>query len=272
MRVVVVGGGLAGLTAALDLVDAGEAVTVLEARPTLGGAVQTLPEREGDPPPAPDNGQHISLGCCSAYLAFLDRVGSAAGVSGSRSSYGHRRAGCPIGDPSGLLGLLRYRHLSLGDRLAVARVSRRLAKLDPDDHDGESFGSLLRRLGQSQTAIDRFWDVFVRPALNIESEEASAELALFTVQTALFGGRGASDLVLPIEPLGAIHGDAAGLALTEAGAEVRTRARVTGLEPGAAVLSDGERVAGDAFVVALPPGESAALLDEPAPDSRIRRS
>ena len=70
------------------------------------------------------------------------------------------------------------------------------------------------------------------PALNIESEEASAALALFTVQTALFGGRGASDLVLPIEPLGAIHGDAAGRALAEAGAEVRTRARVTGLESG----------------------------------------
>jgi uncharacterized protein with NAD-binding domain and iron-sulfur cluster len=54
MRAVVVGGGLAGLAAALDLVDAGADVTVLEARPTLGGAVQTLPEREGDPQPPPD--------------------------------------------------------------------------------------------------------------------------------------------------------------------------------------------------------------------------
>ena len=49
MRVTVVGGGLAGLAAALDLVDSGWDVTVLEARPTLGGAVQTLPEREGTP-------------------------------------------------------------------------------------------------------------------------------------------------------------------------------------------------------------------------------
>jgi squalene-associated FAD-dependent desaturase len=266
VRVVVVGGGLAGLTAALDLVDAGEAVTVLEARPTLGGAVQTLPEREGDPPPAPDNGQHISLGCCSAYIAFLDRVGSAAGVSREPLELTViDERGVQSAIRPGVLGLLRYRHLSLRDRLAVARVSRRLAKLDPDDHDGEAFGSLLRRLGQSQTAIDRFWDVFIRPALNIESEEASAGLALFTVQTALFGGRGASDLVLPIEPLGAIHGDAAGRALAEAGAEVRTRARVTTLEPDAAVLSDGERVAGDAFVVAVPPEESAALLGEQAP-------
>ena len=76
MKVAVVGGGLAGLAAALDLVDAGHAVTVHEARPTLGGAVQTLPEREGDPGPAPDNGQHIALGCFTAYLAFLERIES----------------------------------------------------------------------------------------------------------------------------------------------------------------------------------------------------
>ncbi len=75
MKVAVVGGGLAGLAAALDLVDAGHAVTVFEARPTLGGAVQTLPEREGDPEPPPDNGQHIALGCFTEYLGFLERIG-----------------------------------------------------------------------------------------------------------------------------------------------------------------------------------------------------
>ena len=63
MRVAVVGGGLAGLTATLDLLDAGADVALYEARPTLGGAVQTLPERDDDPKPPPDNGQLIALGC-----------------------------------------------------------------------------------------------------------------------------------------------------------------------------------------------------------------
>jgi len=55
VKVSVVGGGLAGLSAALELADAGHEVTLYEARPTLGGAVQTLPGREGDPEPPPDN-------------------------------------------------------------------------------------------------------------------------------------------------------------------------------------------------------------------------
>src|SRR5499427_5286103 len=89
MRVAVVGGGLAGLAAALDLVDAGHEVAVVEARPTLGGAVQTLPEREGDPPPPPDNGQHIALGCFTEYLAFLERIGEGG-------SYRRRRLELPV--------------------------------------------------------------------------------------------------------------------------------------------------------------------------------
>ncbi|HEY7197460.1 MAG TPA: hydroxysqualene dehydroxylase HpnE [Gaiellaceae bacterium] len=266
MKVVVVGGGLAGLAAALDLVDAGHAVTVLEARPTLGGAVQTLPEREGDPRPPPDNGQHIALGCCTEYLAFLDRVGSLGGVKRvplELTAIDERGRESSIRE--GALGLLRYRHISLGERLSVARVARSLGRLDPADHDGESFATLLRRLGQGQRAIDRFWDVFVRPALNVRSEEASAALGVFTVKTALLGGRGASDLVLPVSPLGELHGTAAGHALDQAGAEVRLKSRVESLAPEAAVLSDGERVAGDAFVVALPPAEGAEVLGEAAP-------
>jgi squalene-associated FAD-dependent desaturase len=266
VRTVVVGGGLAGLSAALHLLDRGVDVTLLEARPTLGGAVQTLPERDGDPNPPPDNGQHIALGCCHAYLAFLERIGQSKSVQRTRLAL-------PVIAEDGSVAfigpgpwrLLRYGHLSLGDRLAVARVTRRLSKLDPYAHDGEKFADLLRGLGQSQAAIDRFWDVFIRPALNLPSEEVSAALALFTVQTALLADRRASDLILPVAPLGEMHGEAAGRALTERGATVRTNARVVSVEDDAAVLVDGERVPGDTFIVALPPTESALLLCEAAP-------
>ena len=262
----VIGGGLAGLAAALDCLDAGADVTLLEARPTLGGAVQTLPERDGDPPPPPDNGQHVALGCFTEYLRFLERIGQTGSIR-------RLRLELPVIDENGRVGalgpgaltLLRYRHLRLDERLRLAVIATRLGRLDPASHDGETFGRLLRRLGSSERAIDRFWDVFIRPALNLPADEASASLGLFTVQTALLADRAASDLVLPSAPLGEMHGDAAGRALEEAGATVMVRTRVAVLEPDAAVTAAGERVAADAFVVAVPPAEAASLLGEPAP-------
>ncbi|WP_043261551.1 FAD-dependent oxidoreductase, partial [Streptomyces sp. e14] len=70
---VVVGGGLAGLTSALALADAGVRVTLLESRPRLGGLAFSF--QRGDL--TVDNGQHVYLRCCTAYRWFLDRVGGA---------------------------------------------------------------------------------------------------------------------------------------------------------------------------------------------------
>jgi squalene-associated FAD-dependent desaturase len=250
VRAVVVGGGLAGLTAALELVDAGHEVELLEARPTLGGKVQTLPRREGDPDPPPDNGQHVALGCFEHYRAFLDRIGSSdlvARVPLDLPVIDERGRTATIG--YGLGSLLRYRHLSLRERVRVAALLARLPRLSARE---ETFGDFLRRHGQSQAAIDRFWDVFIRPALNLRTDEADAHAAVFTVLTAMRSGRKASDLIVPAAPLGQIHGDAARQALEEAGAEVRTEARVTDLD----------EVDADAIVLAVPPDEASRLLDE----------
>jgi hydroxysqualene dehydroxylase len=254
VRAVVVGGGLAGCAAALDLVDAGHEVTLLEARPTLGGAVQTLPEREGDPSPPPDNGQHIALGCFTEYLRFLDRIGESG-------SYERRPLALPVIDGSGAIAeikpslpaLVGYRHLSLRDRLGIPLVTARLRSAEP--RPGETFGALLRRYGTSDAAVERFWDVFIRPAVNLPTDEADAAVGLFTVRTALLGRRSDSDAVLPSRPLGAMHGEAAARALGAAGAVVRVGERVDDL----AALD------ADAIVLAVPPRESARLLREDPP-------
>ena len=252
MKVAVVGGGLAGLSAALDLVDGGHDVTLHEARPTLGGAVQTLPHREGDPEPPPDNGQHIALGCFTEYSRFLGRIGEAGAVW-------RLPLALPVVDERGrwavikpsARALLRYRHVPFRDRLRILAALARWRKAR-----GETFADGLRARGQSQAAIDRFWDVFMRPALNLRAEEASAAAGDFTVETALLAGRHASDLLLPVRPLGAMHGEAAGKALEESGAVVRTGTRVDVLD----------ELDADAIVVAVPPAESARLLGEPEPE------
>ena len=252
MKAAVVGGGLAGLSAALELVDAGHEVTLYEARPTLGGAVQTLPRREGDPEPPPDNGQHIALGCFTEYLRFLERIGEAGSVQRSPLALSvldeHGRAAAIKPSP---LALLRYRHVPLADRLRILRALARWG-----DAGGTTFADALRARGQSERAIDRFWDVFIRPALNLPAEEASAAAGSFTVETALLAGKRASDLVLPTRPLGEMHGEAARRALEAAGAVVRSGARVEALA----------ELDAEAVVVAVPPAESARLLGEPEPD------
>jgi len=247
MRVAVVGGGLAGLAAALELVDGGAAVELYEARPTLGGAVQTLPERDDDPKPPPDNGQHIALGCFTEYLRFLDRIGEG-------QSYLRKRLALPVIDERSRvssiapLTLLFYRHLPLSDRLKLPLV---LARLRNAEATG-TFGDVLRRYGTSDVAIERFWDVFIRPALNLRTDEVDAGAGLFTVRTALLGPRANSDLVLPLKPLGWMHGDAAGRVL---GDRVRLDHKIESLDD----------LDADALVVATTPAESARLLGEPDP-------
>src|SRR6266566_1489689 len=75
-HIVVAGGGLAGVAAAIALCDGGARVTLAEARPRLGGATCSF-TRGGL---TIDNGQHIFLRCCTAYRGLLDRLGMTAGT------------------------------------------------------------------------------------------------------------------------------------------------------------------------------------------------
>ncbi|HXR11687.1 MAG TPA: FAD-dependent oxidoreductase, partial [Gaiellaceae bacterium] len=206
---------------------------------------------EGDPQPPPDNGQHIALGCFTEYLRFLERIGEGGSVL-------RKRLALPVLDEDGraaeikpsLPALLGYTHLSVRERVRLPLTLMRLRAAQSQPK--ETFGGLLRRLGETDNSINRFWDVFIRPALNLGSDEVDAGAGLFTVRTALLGPRASSDLILPLKPLGWMHGDAAGRAL---GDRVRLDERVESLDD----------LDADAIVVAVPPAESARLLGEPDP-------
>src|SRR4029079_1900995 len=148
-RITVVGGGLAGLAAALECADSGAEVALYEARPGRACAALSF-ERNGL---WLDNGQHVALRCCSAYLEFLRRIGSDALLplqsrllvpvlrGGKRAaSISRTRLPAPLHlGPS----LLAYAPLSLPERLSAIRAATSLRRLDPDDPalDGENFGS-----------------------------------------------------------------------------------------------------------------------------------
>src|SRR5207248_5282981 len=139
----------------------------------------------------------IALGCFTEYLAFLERIGEG-------DSYRRDRLALPVIGETGAVSqikpsvgaLLSYAHVPLRDRLRIPVVTARCRTARP--RDGETFGALLRRLGASDLAVEHFWDMFIRPALNLRADEADANAGLFVVRTALLGRRESSDIVLPL--------------------------------------------------------------------------
>jgi squalene-associated FAD-dependent desaturase len=271
-RVVVVGGGLAGLSAALTLADAGADVTLLEGRQRLGGLTWSL-RRNGL---SFDNGQHVFLRCCTAYRQFIDRLGATEAVHlqprldipvlsprGVRSSISRASLPAPLH-----LGpaLARYRHLGRTDRLRLARPALALRRLDPDDPalDTITFGRWLARHGQSDRAIERLWDLIALPTLNLPASQASLALAVKVFRTGLLDRADAGDVGWSTVPLSELHGDYATRALHGAQVETVLGARVQAVvrrdDGGFAVQCGERRHDADAVVVATPPEVAQAIV------------
>ena len=270
--VVVVGGGLAGLAAGVEAADRGATVTVLERRPRLGGATWSF-ERRGI---SYDNGQHVFMRCCEAYLRFLERIGSAGDVRlQSRLEVPVLRPGGPVGAirrtrgpaPLHLLAAVAtYPHLSRRRRLAVMRAALALRRLDPGDAalDRSTFGEWLAARGQDAATVEAFWDLIVLPTVNVPAAEASLKLAAMVFGTGLLSRADAADIGWATAPLSVLHGDAARRTLEAAGADVRTGAAVRGVRSGPegrpAVELDGQLIEAGAVVVAVPHDAAGGLL------------
>jgi hydroxysqualene dehydroxylase len=269
--VVVIGGGLAGITAALSCADAGHRVTLLEARPRLGGLTYSF--RRGDLDV--DNGQHVFLRCCTAYRALLDRLGVAdqvvlqdrldiavRSVDGTRARL--RRTGLPA--PAHLGGsLLRYRLLSPAQRLRFVRAALAMRRVDRDDPatDRRSFGDWLTEHGQDAATVDAMWDLVGIATLNARAADASLALAAMVFQVGLLTDSGAADIGWAAVPLGRLHGEAAAGALDAAGVATHLTAAVSELEPagdGWTIRTRDDRYTADDVILAVPAAAADRLV------------
>jgi squalene-associated FAD-dependent desaturase len=281
VSVAVVGGGLAGIAAAVSLQESGIDVELYEARPRLGGATHSFQRAgsDGGPDLTVDNGQHVMLRAFTAYRGLLDRLGTGHGIEiqdrfdlriltpDARPQARLRRTGLP--GPLHLLpALAKYSLLSPAERLRAASASLAMGKVDPaDPHvDDVSLGYWLNQHRQSDRTRRYLWELFVTAALNCGVDEASLGLSAMVIQKALLGDADAADIGVPRIPLGELHGRAAEKKLR--GLHLKTK--VEQIVSGSRLVVDGFPVDAEAVIVAVPHPAAAALVPEAACPDRER--
>jgi squalene-associated FAD-dependent desaturase len=275
--VVVVGGGLAGIAAAVRLADAGAAVTLLESRPRLGGATYSF--RRGGL--AVDTGQHVFLRCYGEYIELLRRLGTLDRTElqdrfevpvlapGAAPHWLRRNRFLPA--PLHLLpAIAAYRPLRVGHRLAAMRAAAAMGRLDPDGAglDDRSLGGFFAAQRQPPEVVRRLWELVTVAALNIDPDHASLALAARVFRTGLLSDARAGDIGRPRTTLDALHGTPATRLLADLGVTVHTGQKVTGIEPdrGFVVHHPAGPTAAPAVVLAVPHPAAAKLVPAGAVD------
>ncbi|MEO6407599.1 MAG: hydroxysqualene dehydroxylase HpnE [Burkholderiaceae bacterium] len=258
-RIAVIGGGWAGIAAAVQATSLGHAVDLFEMAPQLGGRARSF-EVDGV---EIDNGQHIAIGAYAQTLALMRRVGADPVQAFLRmplrlvdaNGVGLRlRPGPPA--LAFTAAVLAHRGWSTRDKLALLGATTRWALQGFRCDAGHTVDTLCVRL--SANVRDELIAPLCVAALNTASHEASAGVFLRVLREALFGGRGASDLLLPRLPLSRVLADPAAAWLRNAGATIHPGCRVLRLEPQAhGWLIDGVEV--DAAVLATSSPEAARL-------------
>ena len=265
MKVAIVGAGWAGLAAAIAATRAGHKVSLFEASRTPGGRARALPCVLPDGSQATlDNGQHILIGAYRQTLDLLRLVGMDARQALLRlplalvfpDGKGIRFPPWPAGLDA-LGGILGARGWSLGDKASLLRLaaSWRL--------NGFRCSSHLSVATLCANASPRVMAELVEPlcvsALNVSSQQASAQVFLRVLRDALFGASGGSNLLLPRVDLSTLFPDAAARWLAQRGAQLRLGTRVQQLAWNAAAWQvDGESY--DTVALATPAPEAVRIV------------
>jgi squalene-associated FAD-dependent desaturase len=280
--VIVIGGGLAGLAASAALARAGVSVTLLEARPRLGGRASSF--EDATTGELIDNCQHVTMGCCTNFRHFCRLTGldpffrdeeqltfvGPPDPSGQRPPQFFRFAAAPfLPAPwhlSGALSGLSY--LSMSDKFSIARGLWKLLTHREQPGGSTTFAEWLQSHRQPSRAIELFWNVVLVSALSESPHRISIAAARKVFVDGFLSHRNGWKVSRPTVPLDQLYSGTLTDWLTAHGVEVRLKSgverlllqedRVAGIE-----LRSGEKLAARHFVLAVPSTRALALLPEP---------
>lgn len=280
-RVIVVGGGLAGLAAAAALGESGFEVELFEARPVLGGRATSYPWSGPDEQPRLiDNCQHILLRCCTNLLDFYARLGVADRIRFYREFYflepGGRvsvlargRLPAPWHFAGSFLGV---KFLGSADKLAIVRALAAVRREYPQRAGLDRMTMLdwLKEKRQPARAVERFWRQVLVSAVNEELDRMAACYGLQVIRLGFLASAGGYEMGVPAVPLGELYRAEAWRRWEQV--HLRLRAPVERVlfdgKRAAGVVSGGATATADFYILAVPFERLAALAPELGLDFR----
>ncbi len=277
--VLIIGAGLAGLSAAVALSGVGANVTLLERKPYVGGRAYSYPH------PALDeviDSQHVMLGCCTnlidlcrlagadKHIRWYDRISflepGGDGKDVRQSDIGASWLPAP-GHSS--LSFLNSKMLSLVDKVGIARGLLEFMRGYPRS-DAEPFSAWLKRTAQSDRAIRHFWEPVIVGALNDDSDRCSTRYAGQVFYESFLKSAEGGRLGIPTQPLSDFYTSLAELAGKQ-GTQLHLRCSIERVERRAdgwvAIAQDGAEFFAEKVLLALPFEQAAkplATIPEPA--------
>jgi squalene-associated FAD-dependent desaturase len=212
--VTVVGGGVAGMSAACALAEAGFRVQLVERRGYLGGRASSYLHPGVNE--VIDNCQHVLFGCCTNLVGFYKRIGVIEKIhwtsemimiepGGRRSPLGPSSLPAPL---HGLPKLLAAKAFTRADKWALARAFNALMRPVPQDST-ESLGAWLKRNGQTPGIIERFWRLVIASALNADLDSISLPYAAKVIRELFMNSAEAGSMGMSTVPLSELYSGAA---------------------------------------------------------------
>ncbi len=274
-EVVIVGGGLAGLAAAVGFCLHGQRPTVLEARPYLGGRASSFV----DPGTGQqlDNCQHVSMGCCTNLRRFCELTGIADGFQRETTLYFYGPDGreCRF-RPSRWLpaplhlapALWSLTYLTRRERLGIAACLGRLARLRPNSETLRlSMQDWLAQQGQSPRMQELFWHVVLVSALSEDLPRISVARARQVFVEGFMTHHDAATVEVPSASLGELYDRRVRAWLQQRGACIETGVRIKRIASSTdhwqLTLADGSSRLAKRVILAVPWRHAHGLLDEP---------
>jgi squalene-associated FAD-dependent desaturase len=273
--VVIIGGGIAGLAAAVRLIQLGIKPIVLEKRPFLGGRAFSF--IDNDTGIEIDNGQHVFVGACDQFQQYIEDIGASDQVKLEK------RIGFPVlkrgktswlkarklpGILANLSALLGYRHVGVVGKLLIlwGLLSIKLIRLSRNSpHDLITFDDWLRDHGQNDETIQNFWNLIILPSLNDDITAVSAHTGIELFKVALLGAAQNPAMGIPLSGLSTLVGENARKYIESNGGEIRTGIDVDSLDIANGRISGvntvgGELIEGEAVVSAVPASAMTPLI------------